>query len=155
MAASGCPHIAKLLGDVSTTGDTDFIQKYKTVVSWNVRYAQSVRNPAKRRKVSPISTRNQVASLKYLARCLRRRVAYAILLFPVHSHACIAILLVAGWRGMQYVICVMPDTIFVSCVFTVKGEFLLKKPLRLRRCRYKDRVYILCPVPRFHLPPKS
>ncbi|EDR13968.1 uncharacterized protein LACBIDRAFT_305245 [Laccaria bicolor S238N-H82] len=51
MAASGCPHIAKHLGDVSTTGDTDFIQKYKTVVSWNVRYAQSVRNPAKRRKV--------------------------------------------------------------------------------------------------------
>ena len=101
MAASGCPHIAKLLGDVSTTGDTDFIQKYKTVVSWNVRYAQSVRNPAKRRKVSPLSTRNQVAPLKYLARCLRRRVAYAIWLFPVHSHACIAILLVAGWRDMR------------------------------------------------------
>lgn len=45
-----CKHITVFLEEANS--DESVISKYKTVLTWNVNRSQSVKNPAKRRKVS-------------------------------------------------------------------------------------------------------
>lgn len=48
-----CTHITVTLAEGNADNST--VAKYKSVVAWNVNRYQSVKNPAKRRKVSPTS----------------------------------------------------------------------------------------------------
>jgi ubiquitin carboxyl-terminal hydrolase 22/27/51 len=50
----GCSHIVAVKADASAKAA--ILNKYKTVVAWNVHYLHDIKNPAKRRKVSANST---------------------------------------------------------------------------------------------------
>lgn len=48
-----CAHITDIL--VEPDAEENVISRYRTVVTWNVNRSQSVKNPAKRRKVNSMS----------------------------------------------------------------------------------------------------